>query len=172
MWQLYIYIRLIIYNIHIILVIVIGSDFLPGKVSLYTYTCRFTYSLKLRTMDRIRVIRILLKIQCAIKYDTSTCVLAVAIQTYGNPRSGGLIIIKIKIRKTVDSGGGGGGGQECGVMRTEVTRWYGGGGIGGHVGLMVNIMLENLNRVWTGGTVFFRQPTDQQSLVRFFDIVL
>lgn len=70
-------------------------------------------------------------------------------------------------------GGDGGGGQECGVMGTEVTRWYG-GGIGGHVGLMDNIMSESLNRAsGPEGTVFFRQPTDQQqSLVRFFVIVL
>jgi len=48
-------------------------------------------------------------------------------------------------------------------MGTEVTRWYGGGGIGGHVGLMDNIMSESLNRAsGPGGTVFFRQPTDQQ----------
>lgn len=60
-------------------------------------------------------------------------------------------------------------------MGTEVTRWYGnggGGGIGGHVGLMDNIMSESLNRAWTGGTVFFRQPTDQQSLVRYIFHVL
>jgi len=83
-------------------------------------------------------------------------------------------------RKTAASGsdvvyGGGGGGQECGVMGTEVTRLYGdggsNGGIGGHVELMDNIMSVSLNRVWTGGTVFFRQPTDQQSLVGFFDIL-
>jgi len=60
-------------------------------------------------------------------------------------------------------GGGGGGGQECGVMGTEVTRWYGGGGIGGHVGLMDNIMSESLDRAsGPGGTVFFRQPTTDQ----------
>jgi len=59
--------------------------------------------------------------------------------------------------------GGGGGGQECGVMGTEVTRWYGGGGIGGHVGLMDNIMSESLDRAsGPGGTVFFRQPTTDQ----------
>lgn len=114
---------------------------------------------------------LLRKTQCAVKYDITTCLLVVDIQTYGNLCRGGLIIIKIKNRKTAASGGSGGG-QECGVMRTDVTRWYGGGGIGGHVGLMVNIMSESLNRVWTGGTVFFRQPTDQQSLVQFFDIVL
>lgn len=83
-----------------------------------------------------------------------------------------MMIIKKKIGRPQSSGsgsggGGGGGGQECGVMGTEVTRWYGGGN-GGHVGLMDNIMSECLNRVWTGRTVFFRQPTDQQSLVRFF----
>jgi len=39
-------------------------------------------------------------------------------------------------------------------MGTEVTRWYG-GGIGGHVGLMDNIMSESLNRASGPGELYF-----------------
>lgn len=63
---------------------------------------------------------------------------------------GGLILIKIGRHAS-----GGGDGQECGVMGTEVTRWYG-GGIGGHVELMDNIIMSERASIVSGpGELYF-----------------